>query len=260
MRRRGTPNIAGTSRMSAMYSAKIRLATLAMPPTRDHRREAVALVRPGDGVARHLGRGQGGAQGRVGERPGDREDAHRGDRDQHRSPQHAAAAAHLGAEVEGEARAQEEQRDVGGPARQRPGRRVRRERARTRAGVLQDDGAEREHEPELDDGTHEHEPHDGPLGEDHGPDDDERRGDLDRGLMPPDARERLRGLVVDELGDRERQVEEVAQDPRRAVGERDPAPGGALDERVEAAGGRDLAREAPPDEHGRGEQRDAGER
>ena len=65
---------------------------------------------------------------------------------------------------------------------------------------------------------------------DNGPHDDERRGDLDRGLMLPDARERLRDLVVDELRDRERQVEEVAQDPRRAVGERDPAPGGALDD------------------------------
>ena len=127
---RHAANIAGTSGMSAMYSAKIRLATLAMPPS------AITAAKPSPSYALatacrlHLGRGQGGAQGRVGEGPCDRADAHRGDRDQHGSAQHAAAAAHLGAEVEREARAQEQQRDVGSPARQRPGRRVRRELAR----------------------------------------------------------------------------------------------------------------------------------
>jgi hypothetical protein len=69
-----------------------------------------------------------------------------------------------------------------------------------------------------------------------------------------DARKRLGELVVDEVGDRERQVQEIAERPDPALRERHPPPRGALDEGEQAAVGGDLTRVPPPDQERRGEE------
>ena len=98
-----------------------------------------------------------------------------------------------------------------------------------------------EGEDDLHDRDHRHQDEHQPLGCHDRPGDRDRQQELEQLLVGDDAGERLRELVVDQIGDRERQVQEVAERPDAALDERHPPARRPLDERVQAAVRGDLA-------------------
>ena len=86
-----------------------------------------------------------------------------------------------------------------------------------------------------------------PAAGDHHPGQHDRDGDLEDGLVPPLARQHRRQQVVDDLGRRVDDVQQVAERPHAGLDQRHPAARGRLGERVQAARAADVPRVTEPD-------------
>ncbi len=123
--------------------------------------------------------------------------------------------------------------------------------------LRQHDDAEREHQQQLDRRRDAEDEEHRPRPEEHERDDGDREEQFDQPAPRLDPREDVGEHLVDDVGDRVRQVEEVAERPDRGLNERHAPADRSLDERGEPARGDDLLAVAHPDEERERVQRSA---
>ena len=176
------------------------------------------------------------------------------------APHRTRTADRLRAEEERQAAAEKEERDPRAAAREVVCGGNARERGAGCADVPEHHSAEDQHQHELDSGGDEEHAEDGQRPEQHEADDRHRHGHLDQPAPRLDAGEDVRQHLVDDVGDRVRQIEERADRPDPRLNEGGATADGSLDECGEAACRDDLLAVAEPDEEREGVQHGADER
>ena len=170
--------------------------------------------------------------GGEGERGDEEAETDHADRGSEAASHRPATAAHLGAEVERQARADEQERGSADAAADWVEARLAREANRD---VPERDASQHEHEHELREADHQHRDERQADRSEHEEHDRERKNELEHPAIGMDPGEDGRQQVVDDEGDRVRQIEEVGERPDPAVDESGPPPRGRLDERGQAS-------------------------